>query len=115
MTISIYGSGSQAISTPDAWYLQSVTGPGVFAALVDLQAHDGLEVRVAWFAADASSDGTETMAQSTHITIDTAGTDGSRAVLSPPVPIVKTGRLLFEFIAGTPGSPATVPWVVYKL
>lgn len=112
MAIGIYGTGSQVISTPDMWNLQEVAGPGVFSALIDLQHHNGIEVRLGWVVDDG---GEPTMVWSSHVTVDTSTIDVAPALLSPPVPIVTAGRLRFEFYGGTPGSPATVPWVVYKL
>lgn len=112
MAISIIGSGSQSISAPSSWVLQEITGPGAYAAFVDLQHHNGLDVRLAWFNDDADE---PAVSWASHITVDNTGTDGPVSILTPPVPIFYTGRLLFDFYAGTPGSPANVPWVVYKL
>lgn len=113
MAISIYGSGAQAISTPgDSWNLQEVTGPGAFTALIDVQHHNGLEVRAQWI----SDDGAEpTASWGQTITADNTTPDGPITILTPPVPIATTGRLHLDYYSGTPGSPAEIPWVVYKL
>lgn len=112
MAISIYASGAQAISTPDNFELATITGPGAFVAFIDLQHHNGLEVRLNWY----SNDGGElAVPWLSHVTADNTTPDGPITILSPPVPIVTSGSLYFEYLAGTPGTPANVPWVVYKL
>lgn len=113
MALSIYASGSQPIATPgDNWNLTEVTGPGAFSALVDLQHHNGVEVRMQWICDDGDE---PTVSWMQVVTADTTAGEGPVSILTPPVPIVGTGRLRLDHYGGTPGSPATIPWVVYKL
>lgn len=112
MTISIYASGEQAISTPGGWDLIDVAGPGAFVGYIDLSHQNGLEVRLLWFVDDHPA-GTAAY-WSEHVTADNTTVDGVIAILSPPVPIVSTGRLHLDFYSGTPGDP-TIPWMVYQL
>lgn len=111
MALRIYDSGEEPLSTPTGFLLADLTGPGAFVALIDLEAHDGLEVIVRVVTNDIT-DPCEIFRLETTVVV--GGTEPA-AILTPPLPVATTGAVWFEWTAGTPGSPSTLPWVVYQL